>query len=86
MTPTLEAPLTAVAVTAEGATRVPVVAWPVPPPNAVQAAHAVPETNIRTVSRTPTRRARTPRLGAARRARVFGGVRVGITAVPSRTR
>ncbi|GAA2743394.1 hypothetical protein GCM10009868_16940 [Terrabacter aerolatus] len=53
-TETLEPPPAAVAVTADGAERVPVDPLPVPPPAVDQAAQAVPDTVMRTVSRRPT--------------------------------
>ncbi|GAA3710732.1 hypothetical protein GCM10022399_29470 [Terrabacter ginsenosidimutans] len=86
MTVTLVAPVEVLALTPEGAVRVAVVALPDPRPVAAQDAQAVPPTAMKAVSSTPTRRARTPRLGAARRARVFGAVRSGISAAPSLTR
>ena len=82
-TETVVAPTAAVAVTDDGVEIVAVGAVPVPRPLTVQYAHAVLDTVISTAMRTVTRRARTPRRGAARRARVFGGVGAGISCSPS---
>ncbi len=84
-TAALELPAGDVAATPDGATSVPVEAVPVPRPPVVQKAHAVPDTPMRTVRMTRMPRARTPRFGAARRARGFGVARGRITARPPQT-